>query len=265
MLNVQNLQHTFNDGTKALKRVNFEVKKGEFVVILGPSGSGKTTLLRSINGLNKPTSGSIILNKNHVNFDDPFVARQHISMIFQDFNLVKNLSTINNVLSGMLDKCHPVGSLFYLFDKSQKLRALACIDQVGLLSKAHVRADQLSGGQQQRVGIARAIARSPLIVLADEPVASLDPLIAFQVLSMLKRISAAQGITVLCNLHQVDLALKFADRIIGLTNGKIVFDAPSESLDLQYLHNIYGSERQDVFFGAHNNEYISSIDVPFVS
>ena len=112
---------------------------------------------------------------------------------------------------------------------------------------------------------ARAIARSPLIVLADEPVASLDPLIAFQVLSMLKRISSARGITVLCNLHQVDLALKFADRIIGLTNGKIVFDAPSESLDLQYLNNIYGSDRQDVFFGAHNNEYISSIDVPFVS
>ena len=111
MLNVQNLQHTFSDGTKALKEVNFAVKKGEFVVILGPSGSGKTTLLRSINGLNKPTSGSITLNKNHINFDDPFVARQHISMIFQDFNLVKSVDD-NNVLSGMLDKCHPVGSLF---------------------------------------------------------------------------------------------------------------------------------------------------------
>ena len=265
MLNVQDLQHTFSDGTTALKKVSFEVKRGEFVVILGPSGSGKTTLLRSINGLIKPTAGSVTLNTNQVNLEDPFAARQYISMIFQDFNLVKNLSTINNVLSGMLDKCHPIGSLFYLFNKSQKLRALECIDQVGLLSKAYVRVDQLSGGQQQRVGIARALARSPLIVLADEPVASLDPLIAFQVLTMLKQISSAQGITVLCNLHQVDLALKFADRIVGLSNGKIVFDAPSQTLEPKYLHDIYGSENKGVFFGLENNDHLSSADVPIVS
>ena len=205
MLKITNLKKVFPDGTEALKNVNFEVKKGEFVVILGPSGSGKTTLLQSINGLCQTSSGSIYLNNKEISFNDPLHARLHISMIFQNFNLVQNISVLNNVLSGMLDKCNPFTSLFYIFKKHQKIRALECLDEVGLISKAYSRADKLSGGQQQRVGIARALSREPLMILADEPVASLDPLIAYQVLSLLKEISSSKGITVICNLHQVDI------------------------------------------------------------
>ena len=130
------------------------------------------------------------------------------------------------------------------------MRGLECLDQVGLLSKAYARADRLSGGQQQRVGIARAIARSPLIILADEPVASLDPIIAFQVLSLLKEISSAHGITVVCNLHQVDLALRFADRVVGLSDGKIMFDSPVNQVTPAYIHKVYGGQGEGIFFGA---------------
>jgi len=265
MLKVKNLKKVFSDGTTALKEVSFEIAKGEFVVILGPSGSGKTTLLQCINGLLEKSQGEIALNGQQVNFHNPFAAREHISMIFQDFNLVQNISVINNVLSGMLDKCNPFASLFYLFNKDQKLRALECLDKVGLISKAYVRADHLSGGQQQRVGIARAISRSPLMILADEPVASLDPMIAFQVLSLLKEISAEQGITVVCNLHQVDLALRFSDRIIGLTNGNIALNTPTDKIDPNYIHNIYGSHNKGIFFGLQQDSKIVSTNVSLVS
>ena len=264
MLEIKNLQKIFPGGTAALNNVSFNVAKGEFIVVLGPSGSGKTTLLNSINGLTESTAGSIILDGQNVNFKKPAVARQNIGMVFQGFNLVKNLSVINNVLSGMLDKCHPVASLLYLFSKEQKIRGLECLDKVGLLSKAYMRADKLSGGQQQRVGIARAIARSPLVILADEPVASLDPMIAFQVLSLLKEISAAQGITVICNLHQVDLALRFADRVVGLSDGNVVLDAPVGAITPDYIHDIYGSHGHGIFFGAQQTKPVVGSNIPLV-
>ena len=264
MLEIKNLQKIFPGGTAALNNVSFNVAKGEFIVVLGPSGSGKTTLLNSINGLIESTAGSIILDGQNVNFKKPAIARQNIGMVFQGFNLVKNLSVINNVLSGMLDKCHPVASLLYLFSKEQKLRGLECLDKVGLLSKAYMRADKLSGGQQQRVGIARAIARSPLVILADEPVASLDPIIAFQVLSLLKEISAAQGITVICNLHQVDLALRFADRVIGLSDGNVVLDAPVGAITPDYIHDIYGGHGHGIFFGAQQIKPVVGSNIPLV-
>ena len=265
MLKIQNLQKIFPGGAAALNGVSFNIEKGEFVVVLGPSGSGKTTLLHSINGLTEPTAGTIKLNGQSLNFKKPTIARQNISMVFQEFNLVKNLSVINNVLSGMLDKCHPIASLLYLFSKEQKMRGLECLDQVGLLSKAYIRADKLSGGQQQRVGIARAIARSPLIILADEPVASLDPIIAFQVLSLLKEISAAQGITVVCNLHQVDLALRFADRVVGLSDGKIMFDLPVNQVTPAYIHKVYGSQGEGIFFGAQQKNPSIDSNIPLGS
>ncbi|MDA9651498.1 phosphonate ABC transporter ATP-binding protein [Pelagibacteraceae bacterium] len=253
MLKILNLQKTFADGTEAVKYADFQVTKGEFVVILGPSGSGKTTLLRCINGLAETTKGKIFLDDQEISFQNPSVARNHISMVFQDFNLVQNISVINNVLSGMLDKCHPLASLLYLFNKDQKLRALECLDQVGLLSKSYSRTSRLSGGQQQRVGIARALSREPLMILADEPVASLDPKIAFEVLSLLKDISASQGITVICNLHQLDLALHFSDRIIGLKDGEIIVNEITKNLDPEYIHNIYGSSHDEIFFGSQKN------------
>tara|TARA_B100001057_G_C22864621_1_gene955972 strand:- start:2531 stop:3328 length:798 start_codon:yes stop_codon:yes gene_type:complete len=265
MLKIKDLKKVFPDGTEALHSVNFEVKKGEFVVILGPSGSGKTTLLQCINGLSSTSKGSIYLDNRCISYNNPTIARQNISMIFQNFNLVQNISVINNVLSGMLDKCHPFASLFYIFSKKQKIRALECLDEVGLISKAYSRTDKLSGGQQQRVGIARALSRQPLMILADEPVASLDPLIAYQVLSLLKEISSLQGITVVCNLHQVDLALRFSDRIIGLTEGKIIVNELTKSLDPEYIHNIYGSHNKEIYYGVNNNNEKKFNNVPLLS
>lgn len=265
MLKVKNLSKTFPDGTKALKNVSFEVNKGEFVVILGPSGSGKTSLLQCINSLMEVTDGIIKLNEKKISYEKPYHSRENMSMIFQDFSLVQNLSVINNVLTGLLDKTNPLLSLFYVFNKEHKIRALECIDQVGLLSKAYNKTSFLSGGQKQRVGIARALARNPQVILADEPVASLDPMTAFQVLSLLKEISASEGITVICNLHQVDLALKFADRIVGLTNGNIILDTSSKNLNSKYIEKIYGVDNKGLFFGTQQNNNPTLNNVPLTS
>jgi phosphonate transport system ATP-binding protein len=253
-----NLSKTFPDGTRALRDVSLVLKRGEFNVILGPSGSGKTTLLRTINHLVEPSSGNVVIDGTAINQVNKDEVRAKISMVFQNFNLIGNLSAQNNVLTGLLSKKSPISNLFYLFNRQQKLLALEALDQVGLLSKAFARADQLSGGQQQRVGIARAIVKKPLLMLADEPVASLDPMISFQVLSLLKKISLSQGITILCNLHQVDLALRFADRIIGLAEGRIVMDKSVEDVDGEYIQNIYKGHNQGLFFGPNANQ--SGID-----
>ena len=231
MLEVKNLKKKFNNGTLALKDVSFEVKSGEFISILGPSGSGKTTLLRSINGLETIENGEIIFNKNIINnYTLPDVQRK-TGMIFQEFNLVNNLSSINNVLTGLLNSSSKFLSMFYLFTKEQKLNALQALDTVGLLEKSYNRVDELSGGQRQRVGIARAIIKKPILLLADEPVASLDPKAALATMQLLKKINKEFNITVLCNLHQVELASKFSDRVIGLSNGSIVFDEEAKYLE----------------------------------
>ncbi len=249
MLKITHLEMTFDDGTVALKDVSLEVGQGEFVVILGPSGSGKTTLIRSINGLVTPITGEVVLNGQRVCKENLREIRKRIGTIFQNFNLVGNLSTINNVLTGLLDSNGTLASLLYLFKKEQKIRALECLDRVGILAKAHVRADRLSGGQQQRVGIARAIVKKPVLLLADEPVASVDPLIAFNILSLLKDINVSHGITVICNLHQVDFALRFADRIVGLAGGRIVMDRPVAEVNEAYIQDIYQGHDQGMFFG----------------
>lgn len=249
LLKITNLSKTYDDGTVALDDVSFDVNAGEFIMILGPSGSGKTSLLRAINGLVEPTSGDIILDGQAVTRKNLLKVRKKVGLIFQHFNLVSNLSALNNVLTGLLDQNGKYASLFFCFKKELKLKALECLDMVGLLSKAYKRADQLSGGEQQRVGIARAIARKPVLILADEPVASLDPMIAYNVLSLLKRICNTQGITVICNIHQVDFALKFADRIIGLAAGKIVLDKAVENIDEKFIESIYRGHDQGMFFG----------------
>ena len=216
---------------------------------MGPSGSGKTTLLRTINGLVEQSSGKVLFEGLTVTQQNLTEIRTKIGMVFQHFNLVGNLCALNNVLTGLLSKNNSFSSIFYLFNKQQKLLALEALDQVGLLSKAFSRTDQLSGGQQQRVGIARAIVKTPKLILADEPVASLDPMISFQVLSLLKEISLSKGITVLCNLHQVDYALRFADRVIGLAEGQIVIDKPKNEIDGEYIKKIYQGYDQGLFFG----------------
>jgi len=239
MLEINNLTKTFANGTPALKGVNLKINKGEFVSILGPSGSGKTTLLRSVNGLENISSGEIYLDNKKVSHNSVNEIRKKTGMIFQEFNLVNNLSAINNVLTGLLNTSNKFLSLFYLFSKEQKINALKSLETVGLLEKSYNRSDELSGGQRQRVGIARAIIKNPLILLADEPVASLDPKAADLILSLLKKINKEYGTTILCNLHQVDLAKKYSDRIVGLIDGKVIFNEKSTDINKNYLEKIY--------------------------
>ena len=239
ILEINNLKKTFEGGTEALRGVDLKVKKGEFLSILGPSGSGKTTLLRSINGLENIEKGKILFDKEQVDKTYLPEVQKKTGMIFQDFNLVNNLSAINNVLTGLLNSSSKFLSMFYLFTKEQKLEALKSLETVGLLNKAYRRVDELSGGQRQRVGIARAIIKKPLLLLADEPVASLDPKAANLIMSLLKKINKEFNITVICNLHQVELATKYSDRIIGLLGGEIVFDQPASNTDKTSVSQIY--------------------------
>ena len=239
MLEINDLKKTFDNGTPALKGINLKVNKGEFVSILGPSGSGKTTLLRSINGLETSSGGEIYFDNKIVNKNTFLDVQKKTGMIFQEFNLVNNLSAINNVLTGLLNSSNKFLSLFYLFSKNQKIKALRSLETVGLLEKSYSRSDELSGGQRQRIGIARAIIKKPLLLLADEPVASLDPKAANLILSLLKRINQDFGTTILCNLHQVDLAKKYSDRIVGLMDGKIIFDENSSKKNTLNLEKIF--------------------------
>ena len=207
--------------------------------ILGPSGSGKTTLLRSINGLEDIESGTIFFDKEKIDEVSLQEVQKKTGMIFQDFNLVNNLSAINNVLTGLLNSSSKFLSMFYFFTKEQKLEALKALETVGLLNKAYNRVDELSGGQRQRVGIARAIIKKPLLLLADEPVASLDPKAANLIMSLLKKINKEFNITIICNLHQVDLASKYSDRLVGLLDGKIKFDELSSNINKINITQIY--------------------------
>ena len=231
MLEINNLRKNFNNGTHALKGVSFKVKKGEFISILGPSGSGKTTLLRSINGLEPIENGEVIFNNNKITKENLPEVQRKTGMIFQEFNLVNNLSSINNVLTGLLNSSSKFLSMFYLFTKEQKLEALQSLKTVGLLEKSYSRVDELSGGQRQRIGIARAIIKKPILLLADEPVASLDPKAALSTMKLLKKINKDFNITILCNLHQTNLAMEFSDRVIGLSDGSIVFDQEAKFLE----------------------------------
>ena len=239
MLEIDNLKKTFDNGTEALNGVNLKVKKGEFLSILGPSGSGKTTLLRSINGLESIDNGKISFENEKINKDNLPEIQKKTGMIFQEFNLVNNLSAINNVLTGLLNSSSKFLSMFYLFTKEQKLEALKALETVGLLNKAYERVDELSGGQRQRIGIARAIIKRPKLLLADEPVASLDPKAANLIMSLLKKINKEFEITVICNLHQVELASKYSDRIVGLLEGEIMFDKTASNVNKTTISEIY--------------------------
>ncbi len=239
MLEIKNLKKTFEGGTEALRGVDLKVNKGEFLSILGPSGSGKTTLLRSINGLENIDKGEIFFDSKKINKIFLPEIQKKTGMIFQEFNLVNNLSAINNVLTGLLNSSSKLLSMFYLFTKEQKLEALKALETVGLLDKAYSRADELSGGQRQRVGIARAIIKKPTLLLADEPIASLDPKAADLIMSLLKKINKEFKITIICNLHQVELAAKYSDRIVGLLEGSIMFDKLTPNINKTSINQIY--------------------------
>jgi len=239
MLKIKNLIKTFEGGTEALRGVDLQVSKGEFLSILGPSGSGKTTLLRSVNGLENIDSGEIFFDSKKINKINLSEVQKKTGMIFQEFNLVNNLSAINNVLTGLLNSSSKFLSMFYLFTKEQKLEALNALETVGILDKAYSRVDELSGGQRQRVGIARAIIKKPTLLLADEPVASLDPKAADLIMSLLKKINKEFKITVICNLHQVELAAQYSDRIVGLLEGAVMFDKLASNINKTSISQIY--------------------------
>lgn len=229
--------------TVALQQVSLEVQAREIVVLLGLSGSGKSTLLRHLNGLERPTSGSVRVLSQDVpalNNRDIRSLRQKIGFIFQQFELVPSLTVLENVLTGALSTLRGPRFGLWGYPKSLKLKALGHLDRVGLLHKAYARADELSGGQQQRVAVARALMQDPEVLLADEPVASLDPESSDQVMALIREIAFERNLTVLCSLHQVDLALSWADRIVGLRHGEVVLDTPTDGLSKAEVMQIYG-------------------------
>ena len=249
MLRIEHLTKVYPNGTVALKDVSFQVEDGEFLAVIGLSGSGKSTLLRCINRLIEPTAGKIIWNNTDLtalSASEMRKARRQIGMVFQQFNLVKRSSVFTNVLSGRLGYVRPSQSLLNYFSHEDRQRALDNLDQMGLRDKAHVRADSLSGGQQQRVGIARALMQDPKLVLADEPVASLDPVLAHTILKHLEWMNRERGITVLCSLHFLDLVHRYATHAIALKDGQLVFQGLPQEIDDAQFKAIYGQEAERV-------------------
>jgi phosphonate transport system ATP-binding protein len=252
VLEFTHLSKTYDDGTQALKEVSFSVDPGEFLVVIGLSGSGKSTLLRCTNRLIEPTSGTITWDGLDITGADNTrlrTIRRRIGMIFQHFNLVKRLSVMNNVLSGRLGYLDTWKSMFYRFDTADRDSAFRALERVGLTEQAFKRASELSGGQQQRVGIARALMQEPEIILADEPVASLDPVLAHTILGYLERLNKEDGITVICSLHYLDLVQRYATKVIGLRDGRVVYrgtGADIRGMTDEEFKEIYGEEAERV-------------------
>jgi phosphonate transport system ATP-binding protein len=246
---VEHLSKVFPDGTRALDDISFEVRPGDFLVIIGLSGSGKSTLMRCINRLIEPTSGKIFLDDLEVTALRPKelrALRRQIGMIFQQFNLVKRSSVLTNVLSGRLGYVPPTWALTNYFPRNLRGRAMENLARVGIPEKAQNRADALSGGQQQRVGIARALMQEPRLILADEPVASLDPATSHSVLRHVEELNRKDGITVLCSLHFLSLARRYGTRIIALKGGRVVFTGLPADIDEARFTAIYGEEAVEV-------------------
>jgi phosphonate transport system ATP-binding protein len=249
MLEIKNLTKMYEGGTQALTDVSFSVQPGEFLAVIGLSGSGKSTLLRCINRLIEPTDGQIIWNGQDITAasqDEMLKIRRKIGMIFQHFNLVSRSKVITNVLAGRLGYVNPAMSLVNRFPKSDVEKAIQELDRVGIANQAYKRADELSGGQQQRVGIARAMMQEPEIILADEPVASLDPVLAHSIMQYLETINKEFGVMVLCSLHFLDLVHRYADRAIALNDGILMFDGSPEEIDDEKFKEIYGKEAERV-------------------
>jgi phosphonate transport system ATP-binding protein len=252
MLKIEKLTKVYPDGTRALNELSITVPTGQFLVVIGLSGSGKSTLMRCINRLIEPTSGQIWLDDMQITGASTAELRRirrNIGMIFQHFNLVNRSSVLTNVLSGRLGYASTFPSLFRRFPREDRDRAMRNLQRVGIPEKAYNRADALSGGQRQRVGIARALMQEPKLMLADEPVASLDPATSHSVMKYLEQINKEDGITVICNLHFLSLARRYADRVIALKAGEIVFDGPALEIDEARFRAIYGEEAVEVEIG----------------
>ena len=243
MIVFDHVSKIYPNGTVGLDDVNLTIQDGEFVAIIGRSGAGKSTLLRAVNRMHDISKGTLTVNDTNVSGLRGKALRhfrREIGMVFQSFNLVSRTTVIRNVLSARVPEMPFWRVLLGAFRKEDKITALESLDKVGILDKAYIRADQLSGGQQQRVALARTLAQKPKIILADEPVAALDPVTAKQVMEDFVRINKEMGISILLNIHHVELAIEYADRIIGIRAGKIVYDGPSKEVDQTVLDSIYG-------------------------
>lgn len=245
MIEFQNCSKVYPNGTKALNNVTLKIEQGEMIGIIGLSGAGKSTLIRTINQMIPITDGKCIVNGTDVSKLKGKSLRRFrrgIGMVFQSFNLINRASVIKNVLSARVADMSFFRTIFGLYSKEDKMLALESLDRVGILEKAYQRADQLSGGQQQRVALARCLAQKPQIILADEPVAALDPVTAKVVMQDFVNINKTLNISILINIHHVDIALKYCNRIIGIKAGEIVYDGPSKDVTQDVLTQIYGRE-----------------------
>lgn len=250
ILRIKNLQKTYPNGIQALKGVSFDVKKGEFLVIIGLSGSGKSTLLRCLNRLHDPTGGEVRFHEQDTvqltTASDIRNLRKKIGMIFQHFNLIPRHTVLSNVLMGKLAYTSTWKSILGIFSDEDKAEAMKYLKLVGIAEKAYIRADQLSGGQQQRVAIARALTQNPEVLLADEPVASLDPATCHTVMDYLRKVNQELGITIVCNLHFLSLVRMYATRVIALKGGELVYEGDPKNIDQAWFERIYGDGAKEV-------------------
>jgi phosphonate transport system ATP-binding protein len=250
LLSIRGLQKTYPNGVQALRGVDLDVHAGEFLVVIGLSGSGKSTLLRCINRLIEPTAGKIIFGDRAVekaSGQDVRKVRRKIGMVFQNFNLIPRHTVLSNVLMGRLGVTGVIKSILGIFPPQDVAEARSFLKLVGIADKEHLRADQLSGGQQQRVALARALAQKPDLLLADEPVASLDPATAHTVMNYLRQVNKELGITVICNLHFLSLVREYATRVIALREGQIVYQGDPKEIDAAWFKKIYGEEAKDIY------------------
>ena len=248
LLSIKNVSKKYNNGTNALKNISFDVEKGEFISVIGPSGSGKSTLLRSINKMIDISQGSILFeDKNIENLKKTQIelVRREIGMIFQSYNLVERLTVIENVLHGRLGYKSIIAAILGIYSEEEKKEAFSFLERVNMTKYAYQKCSELSGGQKQRVGIARAIMQKPKLLLCDEPIASLDPKTAENIMDYLKKIVTELKITCIVNLHQVDIAKKYSTRIVALNKGKKVFDGKVENLTDKMIEDVYKNEENE--------------------
>ena len=242
LLSIKNVSKKYNNGTNALKNISFDVEKGEFISVIGPSGSGKSTLLRSINKMIDISQGSILFEDKNIESlkkTQIELVRREIGMIFQSYNLVERLTVIENVLHGRLGYKSIIAGILGIYSEEEKKEAFSFLERVNMTKYAYQKCSELSGGQKQRVGIARAIMQKPKLLLCDEPIASLDPKTAENIMDYLKKIVTELKITCIVNLHQVDIAKKYSDRIIALNKGEKIFDDKAEKLTEKIVEFIY--------------------------
>lgn len=257
ILTFDKVSKDYPNGVHALREVSLEVKEGEFISVIGPSGSGKSTLLRAVNHLIPITNGTVWLDGQPVSRQHGSQLRQQrrkVGMIFQNYNLVYSLSVMQNVLHGRLGYMKGLKGVFGFYSEEDKQEALDLLAELGLEAFCYNRASDLSGGQKQRVGIARAIMQKPKLLLCDEPIASLDPSSAKTIMELLHDMTQKRNIACIVNLHQLDVALKYSTRIIGLSKGEVVFDGAPEYLNDEMIEKIYGTSRENLMMGGNVDE-----------